>query len=256
MRYGDPAYIDNATRLSEYALTGEAAVKRFNHIRDNRTLPTFAYNPDHFDVMTDRGTSHLNAVDDDGLVIAMTTTINGYWGSKVMTEDGILLNNDMDDFSLPHKSNQFGYVPSPANFIRPGKRPLSSMSPAMVENLDSGRVELAAGSAGGSRIITANLRMLYEYLASGGATPVQHIINRPRWHNQLQPSVTTFESPTQRLPQFAGFDNATVAKLATLGHIPVWVPPGLSAAQAIFRDDSVWKTASELRQAEALGAAI
>lgn len=67
------------------------------------------------------------------------------------------MNNEMNDFSIPGQTNAFGYVASPANYISPGKRPLSSISPTIVEHLSNGTVFAALGSAGGSRIITVRL---------------------------------------------------------------------------------------------------
>ena len=64
------------------------------------------------------GTSHLAAVDEYGGAVSLTTTVNLYWGSQVMTEDGIVLNDEMDDFSSPGLTNAFGFAPSPVNFIR------------------------------------------------------------------------------------------------------------------------------------------
>lgn len=69
---------------------------------------------------------------------------------------GVIMNDEMNDFSIPGLSNSFGYIPSPANYILPGKRPLSSISPIIAETAD-GKLYLALGSAGGSRIITANI---------------------------------------------------------------------------------------------------
>ena len=81
----------------------------------------------------DHGTSHFSIIDKERNVVAMTTTINGYFGAtKLSPSTGIVLNNQMDDFSIPMKPQPDVPPPAPANFIRPGKRPLSSMSPTIV----------------------------------------------------------------------------------------------------------------------------
>src|SRR5579871_4806897 len=80
------------------------------------------------------GTSHIVAADENGMTISLTSTVNLLFGSRLMVpETGLIMNNEMNDFSIPGASNAFGYVPSPANYIRPGKRPLSSISPTIVE---------------------------------------------------------------------------------------------------------------------------
>jgi gamma-glutamyltranspeptidase / glutathione hydrolase len=73
-------------------------------------------------VLDDHGTSHLASVDKYGGAVSLTTTVNLYWGSEIMTADGIILNDEMDDFSSPGQVNSFGFAASPANYIRPGKR--------------------------------------------------------------------------------------------------------------------------------------
>ena len=82
-------------------------------------------------------------------------------------ETGVIMNDEMNDFSIPNQSNAFGYRPSPSNFIRPGKRPLSSISPTIVEYLTNGTLHLVTGSAGGSRIITATIQVLWHTLDQG-----------------------------------------------------------------------------------------
>jgi gamma-glutamyltranspeptidase/glutathione hydrolase len=84
-----------------------------------------------------------------------------------VTEDGIILNNEMDDFSSPGQVNSFGFAASPINFIRGGKRPQSSIASSIAEDLETGEVMIATGSAGGSRIITATLQELYHYIDQG-----------------------------------------------------------------------------------------
>jgi gamma-glutamyltranspeptidase len=95
-------------------------------------------------------------VDESGLAVAVTSTVNLYFGSLVMA-GGIVLNDEMDDFSSPDRSNSFGYPPSVPNFIAPGKRPLSSMTPTIAER--NGKLRLVLGGSGGSRIITGVIQV-------------------------------------------------------------------------------------------------
>lgn len=85
----------------------------------------------------------------------------------VVPETGVIMNNEMNDFSIPDSSNAFGYIPSPSNFIRPGKRPLSSISPTIAEFISNSTLFLVTGSAGGSRIITATIQVLWHALDQG-----------------------------------------------------------------------------------------
>ena len=146
--FGDPAFVKNVTKLEAVAIRDDIGRARHKRIWDGGVHPVEDYNPEHFLAKEDHGTSHLSAVDEHGMSISLTTTVNGYWGSTLLTPDGILLNNDMDDFSSPDRSNLFGYVPTPANYIAPRKRPLSSMCPFMVQSKETGEMELIAGSAG------------------------------------------------------------------------------------------------------------
>ena len=134
------------------------------------------------------------------------------------------MNNEMNDFSIPDTVNAFGYIPSPANFVRPGKRPLSSISTTIVESLSSGAVYFIVGSAGGSRIITATIQNLWNVLDKG-LSAVQ-ALKQPRLHHQLVPNIAVFEY---------AYNNQTVAYLKERGHNVSWVSPGLSTAQAIRR---------------------
>lgn len=84
-----------------------------------------------------------------------------------MTYDGIILNNEMDDFGSPGQTNAFGFASSPINFIAPGKRPLSSISSSIVEDRETGDFVMATGSAGGSQIITATIQQIYHFVDQG-----------------------------------------------------------------------------------------
>ncbi|CAH1800618.1 unnamed protein product, partial [Owenia fusiformis] len=111
------------------------------------------YGPE-FGNIKDSGTSHLSVLGPDGLAVSITSTINllfgAYWGKST----GIIYNNNMNDFSIPNTINYFGLPASPANFIQPKKRPLSSMNPTIITD-SGGDVVSIIGSSGGSKITTA-----------------------------------------------------------------------------------------------------
>jgi gamma-glutamyltranspeptidase / glutathione hydrolase len=131
-------------------------------------------------------TTHLSVLDKWGNAVSMTFTLNGNFGSGVATERyGIMLNNEMDDFTThPGQPNMFGLVQGLGNIVSPGKRPLSSMSPTIVEK--NGNVVLVVGAPGGPRIITSVLQVLYRVLGRG--QNLQAAVEAPRVHNQLQPN--------------------------------------------------------------------
>jgi gamma-glutamyltranspeptidase/glutathione hydrolase len=133
----------------------------------------------------DGGTSHYCVVDSRGNVVSATETINTDFGSLVMAKRwGIVLNNEMDDFSAePDSANAYNLRQSSANAVAPFKRPLSSMSPTIV--LEEGRPRLAVGASGGPRIITATLQVMLHVLDYG--MPVSEALTSPRLHHQWHP---------------------------------------------------------------------
>lgn len=156
------------------------------------------------------------------------------------------MNNEMNDFSIPNQSNSFGYVPSPANFIRPGKRPLSSISPTIVEYVENNTLYYVIGSAGGSRITTAVIQNLW-YVLDRNETTAQALAE-PRLHEQLSPPTVSFEYT---------YDNATVAFMKSLGHNVSFVAPGQSTAQGLRRlPNGTFDVASEPRQVASGGFAV
>lgn len=121
------------------------------------------------------------------MAISLTSTVNLLFGSQLLIpETGLIMNNEMNDFSVPGASNAFGYIPSPANYIRPGKRPLSSITPVIVEHLLNRSLYFAVGAAGGSRIITTTLQNLWHVLDQN-MTSIQ-ALKSPRFHDQLIPN--------------------------------------------------------------------
>jgi gamma-glutamyltranspeptidase / glutathione hydrolase len=227
-------------------ITADTSSQIRSRISDNTSFDPSYYNPSGLESLDDPGTSHIVAADSSGMTISLTTTVNLYFGSRVIVpETGIIMNNEMDDFSVPGSSNAFGYIPTEANFIRPGKRPLSSISPTIVENPD-GSLHFAVGAGGGSRIITAVLQNLWHVLDQG--LSAAEALAFPRLHDQLSPSRVSFEYT---------FSNATVAFLNHLGHNVTWEAPGGSAAQSLRRlPNGTFEAAGEPRQIDSGGFAI
>jgi len=166
-------------------------------------------------------------------------------------------------------------VPSPANFIKPGKRPLSSISPTIVEYPD-GSLYFVVGSAGGSRITTATIQNLWHVLDQGNTVrtspyhsplpfpspssphpttnSTRHLaqaLAQPRLHDQLIPNQVSFEWPP------FGYNNQTVAFMKSLGHNVTWIAPGQSTAQGLRRlQNGTFEAAGEPRQSNSGGYAV
>jgi gamma-glutamyltranspeptidase/glutathione hydrolase len=153
-------------------------------------------------------TTHYSVADGEGNAVSVTYTINGFFGAGVVAPGtGFLLNDEMDDFTVkPDAPNLFGLVQGTANAIAPGKRPLSSMTPTIVEQ--DGRPVLVLGSPGGPRIITAVLETVTNIL-DFGMTP-QDAVAAPRFHHQWLPDTLYYER--------GGFPAATIAGLAERGY--------------------------------------
>jgi gamma-glutamyltranspeptidase / glutathione hydrolase len=136
-------------------------------------------------------TTHFSVVDAEGNAVAVTTTINDWFGSRVTADGlGFLLNDEMDDFSVkPGVPNSDGLIQGAANAIGPGKRPLSSMTPTIV--VRDGKVLLVLGSPGSSKIITTVANVLMGVVDYG--MNIQEAVNAPRFHNQWLPDVLNVE---------------------------------------------------------------
>ena len=153
-------------------------------------------------------TTHYSVIDSAGNAVAVTTTLNDLFGSRVTAEGlGFLLNDEMDDFtSKPGTPNIHGLLQGEANAIAPGKRPLSAMSPTIV--LKDGRLFLVLGSRGGPRIITAVAEVLVDVIDYG--MNIQQAVEAPRFHHQWMPDVLAVEKD--------GLSPATGNRLAAIGH--------------------------------------
>ncbi|KAF8235502.1 gamma-glutamyltranspeptidase, partial [Tricholoma matsutake] len=127
----------------------------------DHTHPSEYYNPD-YGIKIDHGTSHMSVVDKHGMAVALTSTVNLVFGSQVLDYiTGIILNDKMDDFSIPGIPNAFDLLPSPYtyNFPEPGKHPLSSTIPTIIEHAN-GSLFVAIGGSGGSQIFGAVFQTL------------------------------------------------------------------------------------------------
>lgn len=136
-------------------------------------------------------TTHFSVVDAQGNAVAVTYTLNGGFGNGITVPGlGFLLNNEMDDFAAkPGAANMFGLVQGEGNTIRPGKRPLSAMTPTII--LRDGKLFMTVGAPGGSRIITA-VTEVFLNVADFGMN-VQDAVDAPRFHHQWQPDTLYLE---------------------------------------------------------------
>jgi gamma-glutamyltranspeptidase/glutathione hydrolase len=136
-------------------------------------------------------TTHYSVMDAEGNAVAVTTTINDWFGSRVTADGlGFLLNDEMDDFSSkPGAPNSDGLIQGPANAIGPDKRPLSSMTPTIV--VRDGKAVMVLGSPGSSKIITTVANVLMGVVDYG--MNIQEAVNAPRFHNQWMPDVLNVE---------------------------------------------------------------
>ncbi len=164
-------------------------------------------------------TTHYSIIDDEGNAVAVTYTLNGSFGAGVVAPGtGVLLNNEMDDFtSKPGVPNLYGLVQGEANAIAPKKTPLSSMSPTIVTK--DGKPFMVIGSPGGSRIITITLEAIINVVDFG--MDISQAVNAPRIHHQWQPD-TVYLEPYALSPD-------TEKALAAMGYkfdggnnTPVW----------------------------------
>lgn len=187
---GDPAFAHVPRGLISKDYAAELA-KKIN-LKHTTPVPTHGIPPDWQNNLFGKHTTHFSTADADGNWVACTATINTSFGSKVVIPGtGVVMNNEMDDFSTQAGvPNHFGLVGAEANSVAPGKRPLSSMSPAMV--LQDGQPIIALGAAGGPKIINAVLMELVDMLDLG-MTP-QQANAAPRIHQQWSPDELDVET--------------------------------------------------------------
>ena len=155
-----------------------------------------------------QNTTHFSIVDKDGNAVSMTYTLNDWFGAHVTAAGtGILLNDEMDDFSAkPGSPNMYGLIEGPNNAVAPGKRPLSSMTPTIVTK--DGKLVMVVGTPGGSRIPSAVIETISNVIDFG--MTVTEAVDAPRIHHQWLPDEIGYE-------QF-GLSADTIARLQAMGH--------------------------------------
>lgn len=211
------AYADRAEFLgdsdfypvpAEYIVSPEYIAMRSNKINLYRATLSSDIGHGPAPAEESKETTHFSVVDKWGNAVACTTTLNGSYGCGVVAKGtGVLLNNEMDDFSIkPGVPNIYGLVGGEANAISPGKRMLSSMTPTIV--LKDGKVKLVVGSPGGSTIITTVLQVMLNVLVHD--MPLQKAVAAPRFHHQWLPDIT-------RVEKF-GFAEDVLEILGRMGH--------------------------------------
>ena len=239
------AYHDRAIYLGDVDFVSVPVKKLISKtyadsIRQNLSLLTAGQsNPDR--LWTDgesEQTTHFSIVDQEGWAVSNTYTLNGNYGSGVViTGTGILMNNEMDDFSIkPGHPNMFGLVGNKANAIEPGKRMLSSMTPTIVTKNDS--LFMVLGSPGGSKIITSVAQVLINVIDF--KLNIRRAVETPRFHFQWLPDTIFFEN--------YGFNRDTIHNLQAEGYRISFVS-GLGLVQGIVIEKGMRRGWSDPRGA-------
>ncbi|EXB24697.1 Gamma-glutamyltranspeptidase 1 [Morus notabilis] len=191
MNLGDPDFV-NISKYENAMLSPDFAHQIRERIFDNTTFPP-EYYMNRWSQLRDHGTSHFCIVDKDRNAVSMTSTVNYPFGGGVLSPStGIVLNNEMDDFSTPTEITPDTLPPAPANFIRPNKRPLSSMTPIIVTK-DNQLLGVLGGS-GGINIIPAVVQIFLNYFVLG-KDPLD-AVQSPRVYHKLIPNIVSYENWT------------------------------------------------------------
>ncbi|CAN8276098.1 unnamed protein product [Cochlearia groenlandica] len=223
MNLGDPDFVDVTNVVSDM-LSPKFAKDLKRKINNEKTFGPKYYGG-MWNQINDHGTSHLSIVDRDRNAVSMTSTINGYFGAMMLSpKTGIVLNNEMDDFSIPMNSIDDPNVPPPppANFIRPGKRPLSSMTPTIV--LKNGKVKAVVGASGGLYIIAGTTQVFLNHFFLN-MSPLSSVL-APRVYHKLIPNNVLYENWTTAYNEHFEIPKETRHVLAKKGHILTPFPGG------------------------------
>jgi gamma-glutamyltranspeptidase/glutathione hydrolase/leukotriene-C4 hydrolase len=219
---GDEDFVDVKDLVANLTSSEFAESVRLS-IDDTKTHKVDYYKP-QFAASPQHGTTHMNVLAPDGSAVALTSTINYYFGAQARgRRTGIIFNDEMDDFSTPGLINVFGLPPSPTNFIVPGKVPQSSTCPTIVLN-DKNEVVFLGGGAGGSHITTTVAFVMANSLWFD--KDLQSATDTARIHHQLVPNVVYYEP---------SLDQRVVEGLKSKQHDVEEIPakPGMSIVNSV-----------------------
>jgi gamma-glutamyltranspeptidase / glutathione hydrolase len=239
---GDADFVDVPRGLASKEYAKQLAAK----INPQRAIdvPAHGSPPNWRQDLFSRHTTHIAAADAAGNWVAITATVNTGFGSKVIVPGtGVVLNNEMDDFSIyPGVPNAFGLIGAENNSVAPGKRPLSSMSPTIV--LDAtGKPVLTVGAAGGPKIITQVVLAILRQVDLKHS--LADSVERPRIHQQWRPNVVTYEK---------GLDQSVIDGLRARGHaLDEVTGAGRTQAIAIANDGKLVGTSDPRGNGKAAG---
>ena len=200
-------------------LNKDIAKELLLNIDDIKTSTSEDFNPENLKIK--ENTTHYSVVDKYGNAVSTTTTLNTAYGSGIVIKDtGLLMNNEMDDFSAaPNQPNYFELLGNEANKIEPLKRPLSSMTPTIVFKDD--KPIIVTGAQGGSRIITAVLQVILNYYEFG--LTAEESVHLYRYHHQWKPETLMYEI----------FDEALMNELIEMGFNLKQRPPDYDYSNGI-----------------------
>jgi gamma-glutamyltranspeptidase/glutathione hydrolase len=229
---GDPAFVDVPVAG---LIARDYAIGRMADFDPERASESAAIGPGRPCGYESPETTHFSIVDEDGAAVSTTYTLNRQYGSNVTVPGtGVLLNNEMDDFtSRPGIPNSFGLIQGEANSIEGGKRPLSSMTPTIV--LRDDELFLVLGSPGGPKIINVVFQVLVNVVDHG--MNIQQAVDLPRIHHQWMPDELRYE-PFAIAPDVARALEARGHRLVPFVEDPPWDKPYWGDA-AVIRVDPV-----------------
>lgn len=201
---GDPAFIQDKT---SYLISEEYLKNRWKSFNFNKATPSSEVGKIIEQPKESTQTTHISVIDKEGNAASVTTTLNGYYGSKVVVSGaGFFLNNEMDDFSVkPGVPNMFGAVGGEANSIQPHKRMLSSMTPTII--LKNGKPYMVVGTPGGTTIPTSVYQSIVDVIDFKLNANIT--VNAPKFHHQWLPETVSFEK---------NFPESTIKDLEKLGY--------------------------------------